>query len=170
MRERNCDFHEPLTPIGQFAHELERIVGQPQGIEVADSLVDHFALRAGRAPQVVAMAVAFADGHAEIFNYGQSAEKLVDLESARETSPRTLCLTRCGDVVATEENRPECGFSTPVIKLTKVVFPAPLGDQCAACAPFKRKINVPRDRQGAEITVQFLDLQRGGHDRFLSAR
>ena len=32
LRERNRDFHEPLTAIGQLAHELERIVGQSQGI------------------------------------------------------------------------------------------------------------------------------------------
>ena len=42
-------------------------------------------------------------------------------------------------------------------------------DQRAARAAFERKIDVARDRQRAEAPVQFLDLQRGRHDLFLSA-
>jgi hypothetical protein len=117
------------------------------------------------------MAVAFADGHAQIFKYGQSTEKLVDLESARETSSRTLRLARCGDVVATEENATGVRLEHAGDQIDQSRLPGPVGaDQRPACAAFKRKIDIPRYRQCTETAVQFLDLQRGGHDRFLSAR
>src|SRR5262249_10871318 len=128
-------------------------------------------LRAGRAPQVVTVAVAFADGHAEIFKHRQPAEKLVDLKSARETSPRTLGLARCSDVGATEENATGLWLQHTGDQIDQSRLPGPVGtDQCAARAAFKRKIDVARHRQGTETAVQFLDLRRGGHDRFLSER
>ena len=41
------------------------------------------------------MTVALTDGHAQIFKHGEAAEKLIDLEGAREASPRAIRLSQC---------------------------------------------------------------------------
>ena len=92
LRQRDGDLHQPLAAIGQFAHQLERVVGDAQRVEMVERLVDHRALGAGRPPQIVAVAFALADRHGEIFQHGQAAEQLVDLEGAREAAPRPLGL------------------------------------------------------------------------------
>jgi hypothetical protein len=38
------------------------------------------------------MTVALADGHAQVFEHGQTAEELIYLKSAREASPRAVGL------------------------------------------------------------------------------
>jgi hypothetical protein len=64
-----------------------------------ERFVDHSTLGASGTPQVVAIAVALADGHAKIFKNRQPAKKLVDLESTREAAPRAVSLARRGDIL-----------------------------------------------------------------------
>ena len=104
LRKRDGDFDQALAPIWQFAHQLERIIDEPQRLQVIERLVDHRTLGASRAPQIVAVAVALADRHAEIFQHRQPAKQLVDLEGARQPAPRALRLARCGDVLAVEQH------------------------------------------------------------------
>ena len=56
---------------------------------------------------------------------------------------------------------PDDGLSTPVIRLTSVVLPAPFGPISArARAALEREVDVARDMQRAEAAIETLDFQR----------
>ena len=60
--------------------------------------------RAGRAPQPVTGAGALADGEIDVFQYGQRAEQLIDLERARDAAPRAGGLRQTCDRLAVEQD------------------------------------------------------------------
>ena len=136
LRQRDGDLDQALAAIWQFAHQLERVVGQPQRVEMIERLVEDRALGADRAPEIVGVAVALGDHHADVLQNGQPAEQLVDLEGAREPAARALGLRQLA-VISTPSSttRPEDGLSAPVIRLTSVVLPAPFGPISARRAP-----------------------------------
>src|SRR5215475_8379582 len=142
--QRDGNFNKPLTAIGQLTDQLEGIVGEPQRIQVVESLVNHCAPRACRAPQIIAMAVTLADGHAKIFDHREPAKKLIDLKGARKPTSRALGLARARNVIAV--------------------------DQRASRSAFEPEIDIARHRQSAEGPIQPLNLQCGNHERFLSVK
>jgi hypothetical protein len=165
LGERNRDLDQALAAIGQLTHQLERIVDQPQRFQVIERLVDHRSLGAGRTPEIVVLAIAFADGHADVFQNRQPAEELIDLEGARQAAPGADGLAGGGDVVAIEHNTAgrrleHAGDQVDQRRLARPVRT----DQRAAGAPLERQVDVARDMQRAEAAVEAFDLQSGGHD------
>src|SRR6478752_1190855 len=165
LRECNGDLDEPLAAIGQLADQLERVVSQPQRVEVNQRLIDHAAPGARRAPEIVAMTVALADCHAEILKHREPTEKLIDLKGAREPAPRAIGLAQSGDVVTVKQHATRMRLEHSGNQIDQRCLAGPIGaDKCPACPAFERKIDVARHWQCAEGAIQSLNLQRGGHD------
>src|SRR4029077_502532 len=112
------------------------------------------------------MAVAFADGHAEILEHREPTEKLIDLKGAREPAPRASGLAQSGDVTTVKQHAARMGLEHPGNQIDQRCLAGAIGaDKCPACPTFERKIDVARHRQCTEGAVQSLNLQRGGgHD------
>ena len=171
LRERNGDFHQPLAAIGQFAHQLKRIVDEPQRVEMIERLVKNGPAAADRPPQIVGMAVTFADAHADVFEHRQPAEQLVDLEGAREPAPCPIGLAQRGDVVAVEDHAARMRAERAGDQVHQRRLAGAVGaDERVPRSALERQIDIARHRQRAESPVQSLDLQRGAHDFFLSEK
>src|SRR4030095_9662433 len=80
---------------------------------MAERLIDHLAFRPGRTPEIVAMTVALANGHAQVFEHGQTAEELIDLKSAREAPPRAVGLAKQCNVFAIEHDAARMRLERP---------------------------------------------------------
>ena len=164
LRQRDRDLHQTLAAIGQFAHQLERVVDQPQRVEMIERLVDHRALGAGGAPEIVAVAVALADGHAEIFQHRQPAEQLIDLEGARQPAPRPLGLRRFGDVLAIEQHTARRRLERAGDQIDqRGLAGAVRADERTPRAALQSEVDIARHLQRAEAAIESLDLQGVGH-------
>src|SRR5512135_2531718 len=103
-----------------------------------ERLIDDHALGSGRAPQVIAIAITLTDGHAKVFQDREPAEKLVDLEGARESTPRTVSLTQRGDVLAVEQHATGMRFENAGDQVYQRGLAGSVGpNQCAARTPFE---------------------------------
>ena len=171
LRERDGDFHQPLAAIGQFAHQLQRIVDQPQRVEMIERLVKNDPAAADRPPHIVGMAVTLADAHADVFQHREPAEQLVDLEGAREAAPRAFGLTHVCDVLAVENHAARVRLERAGDQVHQRRLAGAVGaDERVPRAALERQIDIARHRQRAESPVQSLDLQRSAHDFFLSEK
>src|SRR5205814_10311949 len=72
LGEGERDLDQALAPIWQLTDRLERVVGERQGLEMAECLVDHRLLAAHRPPQVIAGTGALANHEAQVLEHGQS--------------------------------------------------------------------------------------------------
>src|SRR5262249_9171773 len=170
LRQRNGDLYKALSPIWQFANQFERIIDKSQRFEMIKCLVENFASGADRTPQVFSMAVALADGHADVFQHRQATEQLIDLECARKPTPGALGLTQARDVLAVEQHTTGLGFQHASNQIHKRCLARTIGpDQRPACTALQREIDMTRNQQRTERPVQSCDLKRRGTALCLSA-
>src|SRR5262245_15127975 len=113
---------------------------------MAESLIDHLASGSGRTPEIVAMTVPLADGHAEIFEYRQAAEKLVDLERPRESPPSACGLAQRSNLLAVEHDAARMRLEHACDQIDqRGLAGAVRTDQSVPCATVKCQIDVARD-------------------------
>ena len=94
LRQRDGDFDQPLAAIRQLAHRLAGVGDEFERFQMLERLIDDGAFARRGPPQAVAGAGALADRQIEIFEHGQAAEKLVDLERTGDAAPRARGLRK----------------------------------------------------------------------------
>ena len=154
--ERDGDLHQPLAAIGQFAHQLERIVGQPQRVEMIERLVDHLALAQpaerhrllqwpSRSPMVM-----------QRFSSTVRPRNSWLIWKVRASPRRARSAWRQrGDVLAIEQHPAGMRLEHAGDQIDqRGLAGAVRADQRVARAALERKIDVARDRQRAESPVQ----------------
>ena len=164
QRQRDRDLDQPLAAVGQFAHQLERVLGEPQRVRDGRGLLDHRALAPAGRHRLLQAPLALGDRQVDVLQHGEPAKQLIDLERAGEAAPRALA---CGSPVMSSPSsstRPAMGCSAPVIRLTSVVLPAPFGPISAWRAPRSSTRLMSRATASApKLLCRPRTSRRGGH-------
>ena len=102
--ESHSNLGHALAAVGEIGDVARRIRREPDTLQQRIGFVDHGAVAAGGAPNVVGQAFPLGHGERDVFQHAQLAEQLVDLEGADQPPLDAARLRQSGDVVAVQEN------------------------------------------------------------------
>ena len=166
LRQRDGDLDQPLPAIGQFAHRPAGVGDERERLQMIERFLDDRGFAAGRSPETIAGAGSLADGEIDVFQHGEVAKQLVDLEGAGDAAARAGRLRQRGDLLAVEQHVAgrgphPAGDQIDESRLAGAVRP----DQRVPGAARQGEIDVVGDLDGAEILSQVANCRSagGGH-------
>src|SRR5579864_2209029 len=158
-RHRNLD--QTLPPVGDFAHRPQRVRRDAELLEERMGLFDDGAARASGPEQPAGNTLSLAHRQRDVLENGEAAEKLIDLEGARQSALDALRLRQMRHVATTQQNAPRGRFERTGDQVDKARFPGAVWpDQGVTRAARQAEIDRVGDRQSAEALAKPARLKR----------